>query len=184
MALSALGAAGGGAIVGVGVGVGVAVGVGVGGTVGIGVGVDVAVGVGVGVNVAVAVSAERVNGIAILDTKTSEVMPPIPGGNRAWSIALDSTGSKLYTANGASGDVSSLWMQNRTKELCRVKGDYGPFGNCDRFPGMHGLGAHNSLITRRRNWDSARATRATADRLPRCCRPADMRAQLCRGPAE
>ena len=51
----------------------------------------------------------------------------IPVGNRAWGIALDPSGSKLYTANGASNDVSVVDLKSR-KELHRIKVGDGPWG--------------------------------------------------------
>src|SRR5881296_2733703 len=51
----------------------------------------------------------------------------IPVGNRAWGIALDPSGSKLYTANGASNDVSVIDLKSR-KELRRIKVGDGPSG--------------------------------------------------------
>ena len=52
---------------------------------------------------------------------------PIPVGNRAWGIALSPAGSKLYTANGASNDVSVVDVKSR-KELRRIKVGDGPWG--------------------------------------------------------
>src|SRR5882672_4285770 len=48
------------------------------------------------------VSTGRGNAVAIIDTQKNELATTIPVGNRAWGIALDPSGSKLYTANGAS----------------------------------------------------------------------------------
>jgi YVTN family beta-propeller protein len=47
--------------------------------------------------------------------------------NRIWGIALDPSGSKLYTANGASNDVSVVDMKSR-KELHPIKVGEGPWG--------------------------------------------------------
>src|SRR6266404_810389 len=70
------------------------------------------------------VSTGRGNAVAVVDTQKNEVprspllsargegegeesiVAVIPVGTRAWGIALDPSGSKLYTANGASNDVS------------------------------------------------------------------------------
>src|SRR5881394_3835232 len=91
------------------------------------------------------VSTGRGNAIAIIDTQKNEVprspllsargegkgedsiIATIPVGNRAWGIALDPSGSKLYTANGASNDVSVVDVNSR-KELRRVKAGDGPWG--------------------------------------------------------
>jgi YVTN family beta-propeller protein len=51
----------------------------------------------------------------------------IPVGNRAWGIALNPDGSKLYTANGASNDVSVVDVKSR-EELRRIKVGDGPWG--------------------------------------------------------
>src|SRR6266705_6579785 len=48
------------------------------------------------------VSTGRGNAIAIIDTQKNEVSTTIPVGNRVWGIALDPSGTTLYTANGAS----------------------------------------------------------------------------------
>jgi YVTN family beta-propeller protein len=71
--------------------------------------------------------------VAIVDVETNEVMPTIPVGNRAWSIALDPTGSQLYTANGASNEVSAVDAKSR-KELHRIKVGGGPRGKLRSFP--------------------------------------------------
>src|SRR6266545_7529 len=55
------------------------------------------------------------------------IVATIPVGNRAWGIALDPSGSKLYTANGASNDVSVVDVKSR-KELRRIKAGDGPWG--------------------------------------------------------
>jgi YVTN family beta-propeller protein len=51
----------------------------------------------------------------------------IPVGGRAWGIALSPDGSKLYTANGASNDISVVDVKAR-KELTRIKVGDGPWG--------------------------------------------------------
>jgi YVTN family beta-propeller protein len=51
----------------------------------------------------------------------------VPVGNRVWGIALDPSGTKLYTANGASNDVSIVDVKSR-KELRRIKVGDGPWG--------------------------------------------------------
>ena len=48
-------------------------------------------------------------------------------GTRAWGIALSPDGSKLYSANGASDDVSVVDVKTR-KELKRIKVGSGPWG--------------------------------------------------------
>src|SRR5947208_8926502 len=91
------------------------------------------------------VSTGRGNAVAIIDTQKNKVprspllsareegegeesiVAMIPVGNRAWSIALDPSGSKLYTANGASNDVSVVDLKSR-KELRRIKVGDGPSG--------------------------------------------------------
>ena len=91
------------------------------------------------------VSTGRGNAVAIIDTQKNEVprspllsargegkgedsiVATIPVGNRAWGIALDPSGSKLYTANGASNDVSVVDLKSR-KELQRIKVGDGPWG--------------------------------------------------------
>jgi len=65
--------------------------------------------------------------VAVIDAEKNEVATTIPVGNRAWGIALDPIGSKLYTANGASNDVSVVDVKSR-KELRRVKVGDGPWG--------------------------------------------------------
>src|SRR6266480_4084071 len=103
---------------------------------------------GVGVNPRngeVYVSTGRGNAVAIIDTQKNEVprsplpsargegegeesiVAMIPVGNRAWAIALDPSGSKLYKANGASNDVSVVDLKSR-KELRRIKVGDGPWG--------------------------------------------------------
>ncbi len=91
------------------------------------------------------VSTGRGNAVAIIDTQKNEVprspllsargegegeesiVATIPVGNRVWGIALDPSGSKLYTANGASNDVSVVDVKSR-KELRRIKVGDGPWG--------------------------------------------------------
>ena len=91
------------------------------------------------------VSTGRGNAVAIIDTQKinaqgspllsargegegeESIAAMIPVGNRAWSIALDPSGSKLYTANGASNDVSVVDLKSR-KELRRIKVGDGPWG--------------------------------------------------------
>src|SRR5437762_4621851 len=91
------------------------------------------------------VSTGRGNTVAIIDTQKKEVprspllsargegedeesiVAVIPVGNRAWGIALDPSGSKLYTANGVSNDVSVVDLKSR-KELRRIKVGDGPWG--------------------------------------------------------
>src|SRR4029077_2846424 len=91
------------------------------------------------------VSTGRGNTVAVIDTKKLEaqrspllsargegageesIVAMIPVGNRAWGIALDPSGSKLYTANGASNDVSVVDLKSR-KELRRIKVGDGPWG--------------------------------------------------------
>jgi len=65
--------------------------------------------------------------VALIDTEKNEVVTKIPVGNRAWGIALDPSGTKLYTANGASNDVSVVDVKSR-KELRRIKVGDGPWG--------------------------------------------------------
>jgi YVTN family beta-propeller protein len=55
------------------------------------------------------------------------IVATIPVGNRAWGIALAPSGSKLYTANGASNDVSVVDLKSR-KEMRRIKVGDGPWG--------------------------------------------------------
>ena len=91
------------------------------------------------------VSTGRGNAVAIIDTQKlnaqgsprlsargegegeESIVAMIPVGKRAWSIALDPSGSKLYTANGASNDVSVVDLKSR-KELRRIKVGDGPWG--------------------------------------------------------
>src|SRR5438067_1473828 len=91
------------------------------------------------------VSTGRGNAIAIIDTQKlnaqaspllsargegegeESIVTMIPVGNRVWGIALDPAGSKLYTANGASNDVSVVDLKSR-KELRRIKVGDGPWG--------------------------------------------------------
>ena len=91
------------------------------------------------------VSTGRGNAVAVIDTQKinaqgspllsargegkgeESIAAMIPVGNRAWGIALDPSGSKLYTANGASNDVSVVDLKSR-KELRRIKVGDGPWG--------------------------------------------------------
>jgi YVTN family beta-propeller protein len=91
------------------------------------------------------ISTGRGNAVAVIDTQKTEVprspllsargegegeesiVAVIPVGNRAWGIALDPSGTKLYTANGASNDVSVVDLKSR-KELRRIKVGDGPWG--------------------------------------------------------
>jgi len=91
------------------------------------------------------VSTGRGNAVAIIDTQKingqrspllstrgegeggESIIAMIPVGNRAWGIALDPSGSKLYTANGASNDVSVVDPKSH-KELRRIKVGDGPWG--------------------------------------------------------
>jgi YVTN family beta-propeller protein len=63
----------------------------------------------------------------MIDTLKNEIAATIPVGNRVWGIALDPSGTKLYTANGASNDVSVVDVKSR-KELRRIKVGDGPWG--------------------------------------------------------
>src|SRR5204863_9915541 len=91
------------------------------------------------------VSTGRGNAVAIIDTQKvnaqgspllsargegegeESIVTMIPVGNRVWGIALDPAGSKLYSANGASNDVSVVELKSR-KELRRIKVGDGPWG--------------------------------------------------------
>jgi YVTN family beta-propeller protein len=91
------------------------------------------------------VSTGRGNAVAIIDTQKvnaqgspllsargegegeESIVTMIPVGSRAWGIALDPNGAKLYTANGASNDVSVVDLKSR-KELRRIKVGDGPWG--------------------------------------------------------
>ena len=91
------------------------------------------------------VSTGRGNAVAVIDTQKADaqrspllsargegegeesIVTMIPVGNRDWGIALDPGGTKLYTANGASNDVSVVDLKTR-KELRRVKVGDGPWG--------------------------------------------------------
>jgi len=91
------------------------------------------------------VSTGRGNAIAIIDTQKlntqgspllsargegkgeESIVAMIPVGNRVWGVALDPGGTKLYTANGASNDISVVDLKAR-KELRRIKVGDGPWG--------------------------------------------------------
>jgi YVTN family beta-propeller protein len=91
------------------------------------------------------VSTGRGNAIAIIDIQKynaqgspllsargegegeESIITMVPVGKRVWGIALDPTGTKLYTANGASNDVSVVDIKAR-KELRRIKVGDGPWG--------------------------------------------------------
>ena len=91
------------------------------------------------------VSTGRGNAIAIIDIQKynaqgspllsargkwegeKSMVTMVPVGNRVWGIALDPSGTKLYTANGASNDVSDVDVKSR-KELRRIKVGDGPWG--------------------------------------------------------
>jgi YVTN family beta-propeller protein len=91
------------------------------------------------------VSTGRGNAVAIIDSQKvnaqgspllsarregegeESIVATIPVGNRVWGIALDPTETKLYTANGASNDISVVDLKSR-KELRRIKVGDGPWG--------------------------------------------------------
>ena len=91
------------------------------------------------------VSTGRGNAIAIIDIQKynaqgspllsareegegeESMVTMVPVGNRVWGIALDPSGTKLYTSNGASNDVSVVDLKSR-KELRRIKVGDGPWG--------------------------------------------------------
>ena len=91
------------------------------------------------------VSTGRGNAIAIIDIQKynaqgspllsargegegkESMVTTVPVGNRVWGIALDPSGTRLYTANGASNDVSVVDVKSR-KELRRIKVGDGPWG--------------------------------------------------------
>jgi YVTN family beta-propeller protein len=91
------------------------------------------------------VSTGHGNAVAVIDTQKvnaqgspglsargegqggESIVAMIPVGSRVWGIALDPSGSKLYTANGASNDVSVVDLKSR-KELRRIKVGDGPWG--------------------------------------------------------
>jgi YVTN family beta-propeller protein len=51
----------------------------------------------------------------------------VPAARSSLGIALDPSGTSLYTANGASNDVSVVDVKSR-KELSRIKVGDGPWG--------------------------------------------------------
>jgi len=91
------------------------------------------------------VSTGRGNAVAVIDTKKvgaqrspllsargegegeESIVARIPVGERVWGIALDPSGTKIYTANGASNNVSVVDVKSR-KELRRIKVGDGPWG--------------------------------------------------------
>jgi YVTN family beta-propeller protein len=91
------------------------------------------------------ISTGRGNAVAIIDIQKHDarrspllsargegegegsIVAMIPVGNRVWGIALDPSGTKLYTANGGSNDVSVVDLKSR-KELRRIKVGDGPWG--------------------------------------------------------
>ena len=65
--------------------------------------------------------------VVVVDTKKNNVAAIIPVGERVWGEALSPDGSKLYTANGTTNDVSVVDARGR-KELTRIKVGDGPWG--------------------------------------------------------
>ena len=63
----------------------------------------------------------------MIETVKNAVSATVPVGTRVWGIALSPDGSKLYSANGASDDVSVVDVKTR-KELKRIKVGSGPWG--------------------------------------------------------
>src|SRR5690606_14969565 len=55
---------------------------------------------------AVFVSTGRGNSVAVIDPDTNSTVATIPVGSRPWGIALSPDGQWLFSANGASNDVS------------------------------------------------------------------------------
>src|SRR5215471_6879419 len=48
------------------------------------------------------------NRVAVIDTQTYEVKDYILVGQRVWNITMDSSGARLYSANGLSNDVTVI----------------------------------------------------------------------------
>jgi PQQ-dependent catabolism-associated beta-propeller protein len=48
------------------------------------------------------------NRVAVVDAQTYEVKDYILVGQRVWNITMDSTGARLYSANGLSNDVTVI----------------------------------------------------------------------------
>ena len=63
----------------------------------------------------------------LLDPRRPTLAATIPVGERAWGIGLTSDGRKLYTANGASNDVSVVDTTLRKTVATIPVGD-GPWG--------------------------------------------------------
>ena len=50
----------------------------------------------------------RANRVFVLDEATLAIQQEIPVGIRVWGLALNADGTRLYTTDGASGQVSVI----------------------------------------------------------------------------
>jgi len=74
------------------------------------------------------VSLGRAKAIAIIDTASLAVVGTITDvGARLWGIGVSPDGTKLYTANGPSGDVSIVDIASRKVEA-RINVGGSPWG--------------------------------------------------------
>ena len=73
------------------------------------------------------VSNGRAGTVAVIDSRSYELLNTIKVGARPWGIALSPDGRILYTANGPSNDVSVVDLEAK-KEIARVKAGTGPWG--------------------------------------------------------
>lgn len=74
------------------------------------------------------VSLGRHKGIAEIDPETFEVVRTIPDvGTRPWGIALTPDGSRLFSANGPSGDVSVIELTSG-EVIARIESGALPWG--------------------------------------------------------
>ena len=58
-------------------------------------------------------SLGRANHIAIIDAKTKKIIDYVLVGERAWSVALNSTETLAVVANGLSDDITLVDLKKR-----------------------------------------------------------------------
>jgi len=72
-------------------------------------------------------STGRGGTVAVLDTKSFDVLANIPVGKRPWGIVLSPDGKYLFSANGPSNDVSVVDLAAQ-REIAKVKAGESPWG--------------------------------------------------------
>ncbi|WP_347987672.1 hypothetical protein [Methylomonas sp. AM2-LC] len=59
------------------------------------------------------VALRRANRVAVIDAGTLEAVDYLPVGQRVWNLEFSPYQKRLYAANGLSGDISIINLENR-----------------------------------------------------------------------